>query len=171
MIKTWLCVTTYPNWRVCCDKSLWGVKDSEARSSAYGIEQLKKVKKGDRFVFYAGQEGIIGYFEVISDIFEENTYIWTDEIYPKRVKLIKIIELDEPISFSKIKNNISNAQTRNIIANGNAIEGKPMIPISDDDAEYLVSLIKKQALEKRAGSHEDRLKRFKEAGMPTRFES
>lgn len=145
MKNTWLCITEYTNWQKCHEKSLFATEDENARNGAHGIEQLRQVRIGDRLIFYITKKGVIGYYEADSDIFKDSAPIWNGGIFPYRIKIkpIKLLDEHDCIPFSDIKDKISNAQTDKTISDGAAVQGKPMIPLSDKDGAYLISLIER----------------------------
>ncbi|MBM3200678.1 hypothetical protein FJZ53_07090 [Candidatus Woesearchaeota archaeon] len=147
MTKAYLCVATYDNWMKVHDKQLFATEGEEKRRSVpYGIEQLRKVSKGDILFLWATKCGLIGYAEVASpEITKDRKVIWEGGVYPYRIKIktLKLLDKDQAISFRDIKGKISNDQTGQVIDDGNAIRGKAMIPLSDKDKKYLLEKIKK----------------------------
>lgn len=90
----WLCITNRKNWEVIKTKNIWGVSRRHKNT-------IKRVKPGDRLVFYVKQERInkelkegeiVGIFEVISNPYEDSTKLFSPptglhETYPLRVKI------------------------------------------------------------------------------------
>jgi predicted RNA-binding protein len=142
MASSWLCSTTLENWKTCQEHSVWGVKEPGARSSAYGFQQLNKVGESDRFIFRITKHGIIACAQVVSKPFKSSGQIWSGALYPQRVKIQPVIvnDLRHALPFSTLRG-IRNGQTGELIDDGACVLGKPMIPLSDEDAQFLVNLL------------------------------
>lgn len=91
--KYWIWSTSNENWRILREKNVWA---SRSRRWTY------KVQKGDEIIFYVrGTNCFMGIFEVVSDWYENQELIWTDEEterkkrYPFEVKI-------KPVAIGKV---------------------------------------------------------------------
>ncbi|MDG6251749.1 EVE domain-containing protein [Methanocalculus sp.] len=106
----WLAISNRENSEVVLNKNVWGVPRR-------AINQISKVKPGDTVLIYVGQKivdkemlppAITGSFEVISEMYEDATEIFTsppklgNEIFPLRIKVKPIEIFDEPVDFKTI---------------------------------------------------------------------
>jgi len=127
-INYWLVCTSSANWESCKEHKLWGV---DRFKSAYRQTQISKTKQGDILIFYVIHKGVSGYARVDSKVFLSEKPVWCDGVYPVRinVEFLKNIER-EALPFAvlvDIKNDITNTP----LYNGLCIRGKSMIPITD----------------------------------------
>lgn len=141
-----LCITNEENFNVIKDKKVWGVAQRH-------LNKIKDVSKGDILVMYeiAKQKSqnnepkppyIRAFYEVNSDLFEQNTKIFEptpknpNEKFPLRLNLKEIEVLDNPINFKDLIHDLE------FIANKKAwygsLMGRAMIPLSDKDYNVIV---------------------------------
>jgi predicted RNA-binding protein len=85
----WLDLFTGVTWNEFKDA---GGKISGFRKSRW--KTVQKIKPGDYFLCYlTGVSRFIGILEVVSEPFQDNAPIWSDEEFPCRLKVKTIIEL------------------------------------------------------------------------------
>lgn len=77
------------NYFIGIENKVWGVKEKYR-------DKLMDVEKGDYILFYGGEIGF-SICEIVSDPYDDNTRIWSDDIYPHRIKI------SEPIMETKYK--------------------------------------------------------------------
>ncbi|MGQ4894455.1 MAG: EVE domain-containing protein [Candidatus Njordarchaeia archaeon] len=96
----WLFITSPENFDICVRYGLWGVNTFK--------RMIKEVKIGDLAFFYLkGKFVFVGPFMVISNVFEDETQIWPDKLYPLRIrikpygdyKIVNIREILENLRF------------------------------------------------------------------------
>jgi predicted RNA-binding protein len=91
-MQYWLWSATKENWEILKTKRVW---------ATYNKNVTTQIKKGDILIFYVkGTMHFKGVFQVISDWYETNELIWSDEVkeekkkYPYQIDL-QIIQLGE----------------------------------------------------------------------------
>jgi predicted RNA-binding protein len=148
-MQYWICNTTPENWLLCLSDLSYGVPETDSlRKKVYGLDQISQVKIGDGVFIYSSKTsgGLMGYFTVNSEMYEDRNRIWVDKLYPYRIKLAEKNVLSSPIPFAEIKGRIHNKKTGVLISDGASLLGKSMIPIFPADAEYLLTLVDKNQL-------------------------
>ena len=105
---------------------------------------IQKIKKGDYLLCYiTGISRFIGVLEVISEPFQDDSKIWSDEDFPCRLKVKPIIELnfDTAIPAHELKDSLSCFQNlKNPHAWTGAFRGSPA-KWSAADGEAVVQAI------------------------------
>jgi len=107
----WLAISNRENSEIVIGKNIWGVPRRR-------INQISKATPGDTLLLYVGQQvvdkdttlppAITGAFEVVSEMFEDTTKIFTsppklgDEIFPYRIQLKPIRIFDLPVEFKPL---------------------------------------------------------------------
>jgi len=99
----WIFVTNADTWKTVREEQVWGSD----------VTTVKNVEKGNKAVVYVmktkkeGEEGlpprIKGAYEVVSEPYEDHSRIFSGGLYPNRVKLQPLIELEEEfVNFRKL---------------------------------------------------------------------
>jgi len=107
----WLAISNRENSEVVIRKNIWG-------APGRAVNQISKAMPGDTLLVYVGQQvvdkdttlppAITGAFEVVSEMFEDTTRIFTsppklgDEIFPLRIRLKPIRIFDPPAEFKPL---------------------------------------------------------------------
>lgn len=81
------------NYNIGIKNGLWAVKDEHAN-------RIKDVKKGDYVLFYGKNSGF-AICEILEGYFIDTTPVWSDDIYPNRVRISKplLTAKDKPKDF------------------------------------------------------------------------
>lgn len=110
MNTTWLAISNRDNWEIVRGSNIWGVASRH-------INTISKVKTGDFIIIYVSSKKIgddtlpviiTGVFEVVSEMFKDNTPLFTtpknneEELYSLRIRLKPIIIFKEPILFKPL---------------------------------------------------------------------
>jgi len=139
MRGVWFCILTETNWPKVRDNCLYGVPKSKEP-----YRRISKTKPGDILIFYIRSpvKGIVGIYEVASNVFEESEYFpWEDRLYPYRIRIKPVSddlkELPKPIPLEAFVGKVSK------IKSPKAFMGKSMVSFSEEDYEFIKSLIKK----------------------------
>jgi predicted RNA-binding protein len=103
----WICISTHENDEITRKKHIWGV------AKRYG-NIIARVKIGDTLLMYTMQKiidrevipsAVTGIYEVISDIYEEETPIFVtpralgNEVFPVRIKVKPVKIFEKPLEF------------------------------------------------------------------------
>jgi len=140
----WLCITTRENWEIIKENRIWGVPRRHENT-------IKKVKPGDKLVFYVKQETrnkevldpkIVGIFEAVSTYYIDSSRIFKsppgkNETYPLRIK-IKLIKFGE-INFKELIPKLSFIKNKKKWTGH--LMGKAMREIPEEDFKLINSLL------------------------------
>jgi len=92
MVNYWLCVIhSDENWNKVKENLVWGGSDRWRKT-------VGRVKVNDGLVFYLSKRGFVGIFIAASEYFYDETKIWSDEVYPHRIKLASLSIPENPIA-------------------------------------------------------------------------
>lgn len=123
------------------DNYLYGVPETKTRR---GYNQIRETKPGDILVFYviSPVRGIVGIYEIVSEVFEDRRYFpWEDRLYPYRVRIRPLSEelkkLPTPIPLKVIKGKLSK------IKSSRSFMGQSIVELTKEDFNLIKSLIKK----------------------------
>jgi len=95
MVNYWLCVIhSVENWNKVKENLVWGGGDRWHRT-------VGRIKANDGLVFYLSKKGFVGIFVAASEYFYDETKIWTDKIYPHRIKLTPLSIPENPIALNE----------------------------------------------------------------------
>jgi hypothetical protein len=118
----WLCVVNSTNFEIICSHRVYGVPDRPTSKL-----KLAQVNQGDTLFFYiiTPKKRILGKSKALSTMFEDkNKFPWKDRLYPYRIKLTHVENMNIP--------------SRNFIkkigcVNGRIPMGASIIPLSNED--------------------------------------
>ncbi len=82
----WICVIDKNNLKIAIKQSTYGVKEK-------GYNKIKKLKEGDKILFYILGKKIGGTFKIESKSFHADKNIFHSDLYPYRVKISQIKRL------------------------------------------------------------------------------
>lgn len=145
-MRYWLCITTEENWKVIKEKNIWGVQERHRNTIA-------KVKSGDKCLIYVMSTRkdneiippkIVGAYEVVSEVFKDNSRIFKppaknrNEVFPLRIKLKPIKIFRKPIDFKSLIPKLKFITNKRKWTGH--IQGKAMREIPKEDYELILSV-------------------------------
>lgn len=143
MSKKFICIIDWGNYEKIIENNILGVKYLHRG-------QINNVNIGDKLLFYikAGKyqgdkkdSSIIGAFEIISDVFSDETRIFKGtENFPLRVKIKRIEKFKEPKNFRPL---ISKLQViKNKEKWGMLFWGRAIIEVNNHDYNLILDYLK-----------------------------
>ncbi|WOF16626.1 EVE domain-containing protein [Methanoplanus sp. FWC-SCC4] len=140
-----LAISNRDNSDVVTKKNIWGVPKRF-------INQISKTKPGDSLIVYVGQQiidkettlppALTGCFEIVSEVFEDDTEIFTspaklgNEIFPLRIKLSPKEIFDPELNFKQLIPHLEFITNKKQWSGH--IRGQAMRTIPDEDYEYIM---------------------------------
>lgn len=99
LVNYWMFIINEQNWKIVIKENIIGSKNKN---------KIISIEKNDIVVIYVKSPlaAITGFFKVINN-YNDNTRIFTGELYPYRLKLNPIKILKDPISIKSIINELS----------------------------------------------------------------
>ena len=77
------------NTEKCFEHKVFGINSGSSKVWQRFIE----LSPADILVFYKAGKGFAGIWEVVSEHYKDRTPIWEDDVYPDRVKIEPIVQL------------------------------------------------------------------------------
>ena len=143
MVNYWLCVTNEKNWKVVKERKVWGV-------TGRNLRKIQNVSPGDLMIFYVKPKRIAGIFRSVTNLFENNEIIFSSkgftrgEIFSHRVRIEPVITPKKWMDFTKVISKLSFIKRKNGKWAG-SIQGRALIPISEEDYRIIEDEIKKSS--------------------------
>lgn len=140
--QNWFC-NMAPRWvKWVLDDHSFGVPDGKHSE----LKNIKKVTEGDKLFLYVNGKsgGIIGLFLTTSVVYEDGRESCLN--FTHRIRFKEKVRLPEPIPFNQFSHKIFPNHTNSHY--GNALLGKSIIPIFEQETEFLECLIHKYELPK-----------------------
>jgi predicted RNA-binding protein len=149
----WLFVTTAENLKIITEKSFVGFPNRNEHA-------LSRVKKGDKCLIYT-KRGVgecytplvSGEYQIVSDVYVENTRVFNGperpkEVFPLRLKLKRIGRPTDPVPFKPIVPYLAFIINKRFW--GASLQGRGLINISEKDYLTIVSFLLSQSTEGKA---------------------
>jgi len=115
------------------EKRIWGVKDRHRK-------RLYEAKPGDKLVMYLkGEKKIMGVFEVVSNPFYDESKVFLGDVFPHRVRVKPVLLSERGVEIKRLLDKLEIFRGKKKWVG--VIQGKAMVPISENDYAIVVKAL------------------------------